>query len=238
VPLNTDDNMLIELRAPNDLIGFARYAGYLQLFYGESWPYGELSGRLTGLERPGERARMVFSLLSHGRYAQARRMLTADRDAAADPLLNRASRLLLGLSPGPVPQFDPPAPGPGLSQATRQDLARSVAAAHEALARRDEDTARKQLERIAAPLRRLCGPGLRFLYGDLLRRTADGDPSRERAAIDELEALLRDEPEYAVKRPETLFSLAQVLVDGSSFDRAARTMLRYAELVPEPGAPP
>ena len=36
--LNTDDNMLIELRAPSDLIGFSRYEGYLSVFYGQDWP--------------------------------------------------------------------------------------------------------------------------------------------------------------------------------------------------------
>jgi spermidine synthase len=238
-PLNTDDNMLIELRAPGDLIGFARYAGYLQLFYVDEWPYGAVSS-LPGLERPGERIELALSLLGHGRARRARELLADLDETGLTPelaLTLRTARLLLGQEPAPVPRFEPPRVGPTASGAARRSVEAAQRNAVQALAKGAAEQALAALELVAPGLLSRSGSSLRLLHGLSLSRAADGDAKRERAAIQTLESLARDDEAFALAHPETYFFLALALRDGSSFDRAVRTMRRYAELSPRTGAP-
>jgi spermidine synthase len=240
-PLNSDDNMLIELRAPDDLIGYARYAGYLQLFYGEGWPYGRLAGRVAGLEAPAERVRLALSLLGHGRKGRARELLAglAARDVPPELATElRTARLLLGEEPPPVPRIEPPLLGPTASRATRRAVVEAQRLAADALEEGKHERALVTLEQLAPALLERSGPGLRLLAGIAQWRAAHGDPSRERAAISALESLARDEEDFASAYPETFYFLALALRDGASFDRAVRTMRRYAALSPTPEASP
>jgi hypothetical protein len=230
--LNTDDNMRIELRAPNDLIGYQRYQGYLDLFYGDAWPYGELSQRLKGLSGANERAAMALSLLAHGRLRHARMLLATmpESDDREAKLVLRTARLLLELEPQPVPAFEAPTPllsvAPSIARALH-DVYERVLRANE---RGDYKVARGLLDALSPSLRETSGPALRFLYGFVLLKASAGDSSVERAAIEELEKLLRDHDDYARKHPETYYYLARALKAGASFDRAVRTMRTYAEL--------
>jgi spermidine synthase len=230
--LNTDDNMHIELRAPNDLIGYQRYVGYLELFYGKGWPYGELSERLKGLDDPEQRAAMALSLLAHGRMRQARILVEAMKPSTRPDtqLAMRTARLLLELEPAPEPSFAAPEPGAPLTKAIAHALAEAHALTLRALARKDAKSALTILDSLAPALLHTSGPDFQFLYGFVMLKASDGDRSLERAAVDELEHLLRDNPAYAREHPETYFYLARAQKAGARFDRAVRTMRTYAEL--------
>lgn len=237
-PLNTDDNMLIELRAPGDLIGFARYAGYLQLFYTDDWPYGELSTKLRGVSEPRDKAHMALSLLAHGRRAHAQKYLQAlGQGKESDDLFVRTAWLMLSPDAEPAPHFEPPAPGPALSSGARRAVMDAHDQALKALARKDARGAVRALETISPSLLRLSGPSVRLLYGYALLHAAEGEGSLERAAVTELEELARDDDAYAEAHPELYFYLARALEEVSSFDRAVRTMRRYAERLSVGDAP-
>ena len=86
------------------------------------------------------------------------------------------------------------------------------------------------LDALAPSLLRTSGPDFQFLYGFVMLNASGGDSTLERAAVEALEHLLRNEDAYARKHPETYFYLARALAAVGSFDRAVRTMRTYAEL--------
>ena len=230
--LNTDDNMLIELRAPSDLIGYQRYVGYLELFYGKGWPYGELSQRLAGLDSPEASAAMALSLLSHGRMRLARILLERMRPSELPDtqIAVRTARLLLELEPAPQPAFSPPESSAPLTPKLAYALREAHALTLRAVSRGDYKGALALLDALAPSLLRTSGPDFQFLYGFVMLNASGGDSTLERAAVEALEHLLRNEDAYARKHPETYFYLARALAAVGSFDRAVRTMRTYAEL--------
>jgi predicted membrane-bound spermidine synthase len=72
VPVNTDDNGLIEFAAPRDLIGYERFAGYLERLYASDWPYGRTPGRVVGIGEGATAARHLAEL-GLALYARGRR---------------------------------------------------------------------------------------------------------------------------------------------------------------------
>ncbi len=231
-PLNTDDNMWIELRAPADLIGFSRYEGYLSTFYGPEWPYGELLGRVRGLDTEPERAALALSLMAHGRKPRALAMARA-LDPAADNEVRTARRtieLLLEDGHEPAVSFEPPMPGPQMTRAMR---ARFDAAARELteLTRAGHYArALSVMESLPAPLRVMSGPGFRFLYGYLLYEAAGDDRALLKSAIEQLEDSIRRDEVYTRAHPELYYFLARAQAAASSFDKAVRNMRTYVEL--------
>ena len=232
VPLNTDDNMLIELRAPSDLIGFARYEGYLQLFYGASWPYGRLIDHLGSIDDPQRRLHMALSLLAHGRKAGARAFYEKSLDAAgADAQIDRRTiALLLGDEAEPTPTLEPPLPSLPLSDAQRSGFSQTYAEAEQAFARGAYAAAVSALERLPTPLRTLSGPGLRFRYALALLRSGGADLHRLKRAVLELEELIRRDEAYTSVHPELYYFLARALDGARSYDKAVRNMRTYALL--------
>jgi spermidine synthase len=230
-PLNTDDNMLIELRAPADLIGFARYEGYLTLFYGLDWPYGGLAGRLAGVDTQADRARLALSLLAHGRKRQAQPFVAA-LDAGAGPeveLARETARLLLDQLPAPEPALQPPSPSLFLEPWVREAFDQAAQRAAEQYARAEYKAGLATMNGIPELLRRLSGPDFRFLYGLLLYRGADGDRDTLKRAVLELEDLIRKDELYARAHPELYYFLAKALDGAASFDKAARNMRVYVQ---------
>ncbi len=250
VELNTDDNMLIELRAPADLIGYARYAGYLDLFYGASWPYGDLATHLTHVDDDEKRRAMALSLLAHGRKTRARAYLPL-----LGPATSRAQRvdqrtielMLEESSPGPgspsasvdanadarvecepEPHFDAPSPSLPMTPALRAGFARIFGEAEQAFVAHDYAAAARALERLPAPYRALSGPDLRFRYGLALLRSAGRDLGRMKRAGNEFEELLRQHEGYASEHPELYYYLARALDGARRFDKAVRNMRAYA----------
>ncbi len=230
VPLNTDDNMLIELRAPSDLIGFARYDGYLSTFYAESWPYGDLSTYLTHVDSDADKRRVALSLLAHGRKRGAARFAArihgagSDRDARID---DEALRLLLRDGPDPVPELEPPVPSLPLDAELRGQFERFYSEGARAFDSGDYKLAAAALERLPEPYRTLSGPGLRFRYALAVERSAR-DLARHKLAAAELEELIRRDETYAQAHPELFYFLARALYNARNYDKAVRDMRRYA----------
>ncbi|MCS6798168.1 MAG: fused MFS/spermidine synthase [Myxococcota bacterium] len=235
-PLNTDDNARIEFAAPDDLIGFQRYEGYLANIYSPDWPYGRLMRHLRGMGQGDEAARnhaeLALSLIGHGRKLEASEHVrrahelgTAREVAVAAEVL----RLLLSDEHEPVVPIEPPVPGPQLDAESARRLVEGFQAVRAAVDARAWATALSAMEEIPDPLRRQSGPGMRLLHGYLLYRGAETSPSNYRAAIDELEELLRAEPDYARRHPEIHYLLARAHDAELNFDKALRNMRAYVE---------
>jgi spermidine synthase len=245
VELNTDDNMLIELRAPSDLIGFSRYAGYLELFYGASWPYGDLASRLAHVDDDAKRRAMALSLLAHGRAERARAFAAQLRGAPIDRAARidqRTIELLLGRLPEPAVVLEPPLPSLPMSPALRAGFSRLYDEAERAYDAGDFGAALRALERLPAPFRTLSGPGLRFRYAlALLRSGGIGDGARAaqmKRAVLELEELIRRDETYVSVHPELYYYLSRALTGARSFDKAVRNMRAYAAATSAPDATP
>jgi spermidine synthase len=235
-PLNTDDNALIEFSAPDDLIGFSRYEGYLANIYSEGWPYGRLSGVATGYGAGDEAARryaeQALSLVASGRKGEAMRFL--DRSRAAGTVREtlvalETLALLTGERGEPRISVEPPVPGPQMDRRTAERLTSGFDAVRAAVDRGDFAAALQAMENIPAPIRLHSGPGMRYLYGYLLYKGADGDRSQYRAAIEQLEELARSDDEYVAAHPELYYFLARAHDAELNFDKSLRNMRIYVE---------
>ncbi|MET0343244.1 MAG: hypothetical protein ABW252_19705 [Polyangiales bacterium] len=205
VALNTDDNMRIELRAPADLIGFARYEGYLDLFYADAWPYGRLVPE--SFRDDAARVDLARALLAHGRPGQARTFAAHARSArgpdldALDYLLDarEAPAVSIGSATRRVPH-DEPRHAP--LQAMRDQAERAFAAG-------DYPRAVTLFDALPLPLRTLSGPDLRFAFALSLYHSANGDRAVLKRAASELEAITKREPSYAVAQPALQYYLGR-----------------------------
>jgi spermidine synthase len=231
VPINTDDNMLIELRAPSDLIGFARYEGYLSTFYAESWPYGKLSEHLTHVDDDAARRGMALSLLAHGRKNGARAFADRQQGAPSDAEARidaKTIALLLSDGPDPEPGLEPPSPSLPVDSELRTRFERFYAEGERAFRAGDFALAAAALERLPEPYRTLSGPGLRFRYALAVARSAHGELAKLKSAAAELEELIRRDESYVAAHPELFYFLARTLYKARNYDKAVRDMRRYA----------
>lgn len=237
--LNTDDNMWIELRAPEDLIGFSRYQGYLSTFYGPKWPYGHLEGHITGLDTDLERSSLALTLLGHGRRTRAKAWIerVRDRQDAEVQRMRRAVLAMLDGEPEPKPQFEPAEPGPQLDPPLRSRLLSAEREAMTLVGEGKYTEARDVLESLPAPLLAQCGPGLRFLDAYVTYKSAGESRGQLHAAGEKLEALIRSDEAYADRHPELLYFTARAFDGASSFDRAVRSMRGYVARTESPATP-
>ncbi|MEM1417978.1 MAG: hypothetical protein AAGH15_23980, partial [Myxococcota bacterium] len=236
-PLNTDDNALIELAAPRDLIGFQRFEGYLANIYSPDWPYGRMRHFATGFADEGdvaarELAELALSLIAHGQKPEAAHFIgRAQRRGHARDIYVAAEVLAKLMSPEgepPIP-IETPAPGPQLAAREARVLMEGFDAVRVAVDSGAYGTALDAMEDIPAPLRLHSGPGLRLLHAYLLYKTAPGFPSRYRDAIDQLEDLVRGEPDYVARHPEIFYLLGRAHDAELHFDKAMRNMRIYVE---------
>ena len=70
---------------------------------------------------------------------------------------------------------------------------------------------------------------MRFLYGYLLYKAANGSPSQNRASADTLEELVRTEEDYVTRHPEAFYFLSRALDAEGEYDQALPFMRRYVE---------
>jgi spermidine synthase len=244
--LNSDDNMLIELRAPSDLIGFSRYQGYLSLFYSADWPYGRIWGRMRGVDSDLARARFSLSLLAQGRKQHARPYVAAlpaqteveargsEREQNSEIENARLTALhLLSLLPEPALQLEPATPGPYLAPEARQRFEAAVTRATGLSDKGEHVAALRMLQGPDVPelLRHLSGPDFHFRYGLALYRAAEGDRAQLKRAAAELEDLIRKDELYARVHPELYYFLAKAQDSAASFDKAVRNMRAYVALL-------
>lgn len=239
--LNTDDNARIEFAAPNDLIGFARYEGYLGTIYSEQWPYGmplpALAGFGEGDDASRNYAELALSMIAHGRYGWAGEMIErsqrAGRSRETTVALEVLTHLLTSDNEPPV-RIEPPIPGPEMDRQTADQLIDGFDQVREAVDEQAYGAALVAMENIPAPLRLHSGPGMRLLYGYLLYKAADGSFAHYRTAIEHLEDLVRTEEDYVLRHPEVYYFLARSHDANGDYTDALRAMRAYVEarLVP------
>jgi spermidine synthase len=232
--LNTDDNALIELAAPRDLLGYARYDPYLAKVYGQQWPYGRLAEVVSGYDGPDrgqQSAALARRLLAHGKIREAE--LWARRAAKAGESAEAAhARLLLDLVAtredrdpeiplAPEGDLAAPVAPPHASPALVDQITRQYAEAVALVAAYKYASAFKVLEQWPDSVWGKLGPDLALLWGFLDYKTefyAD--------AIDELEPLAGDES-YVARRPATLYYLGRAYFASGNHGRAVTALERY-----------
>ncbi|HJL19652.1 MAG TPA: hypothetical protein RMH99_28575 [Sandaracinaceae bacterium LLY-WYZ-13_1] len=277
--LNTDDNARIEFAAPRDLIGFARYEGYLSTIYSPEWPYGHplratipigtggaceeaaecddddeatsqacvdgtctygvpvLRGFGQGDEASRNYAELAMSMIAHGRYGWAGDLIEESQEAGRSRETALAAQVythLLTTENEPPIRIEPPIPGPEMDRDTAEALVDGFDAVRDAVDEHAYGAALIAMENIPAPLRLHSGPAMRFLYGYLLYKAADGSYAQYRAAIEHLEDLVRTEEDYVLRHPEVYYFLARAHDADGDYAQALRAMRAYVEarLVP------
>jgi hypothetical protein len=210
-PLNTDDNALIELAAPRDLIGFERYKGYLGSVYGPEWPYGRIAGRLQGIGQgevaDAHRAGIALALLEHGRKREAAAVLQAAGNASASAELAAARgvlALLSGATAEPALTWTELAADPTLRERTNTRLREGTAEVVDWLERGEPKRAHQAAQALPDSLMRHVGTDAL-----LLRAVAAYRAGELSAVITDLEGLIRAQPDLPRTRPEALFYLAR-----------------------------
>ncbi len=243
--LNTDDNARIEFAAPDDLIGFQRYEGYLGNIYSEQWPYGHLVDAVRGFGRGDQAARhyaeQAMSLVMSGRKAEA--ALFIDRSQRAGRVRETAVALetlalLMSDEREPRVQIEPPVPGPQMDRRTAERLTTGFDAVKSSVDRSAWAAALAAMEEIPAPLRLHSGPGMRFLYGYLLYKGAAGVAAQHRAAIDVLEELVREDEDYVAAHPEIYYFLARAHDGELNYAQGLRNMRLFVEARVVPSVAP
>jgi len=236
VEINTDDNAVIEFAAPRDLIGFERYEGYLSTIYSHTWPFARLESQLENFGEGNVRARnlaeLAMSLVAHGRYDQAAQFIEQSQRAGRARETAVALEVLTHLISSdrePSIRIEPPIPGPELDRTNARRLIEGFDRVRAAVDRSEYGEALAAMENIPSPLRLHSGPSMRFLYGYLLYKAANGSPSQNRAAADTLEELVRTEEDYVTRHPEAFYFLSRALDAEAEYDQALPFMRRYVE---------
>jgi spermidine synthase len=243
-PLNTDDNALIEMNAPRDLLGYTRYDPYLAKVYGPQWPYGRLGPVVKGYDGPHRAAltgALSRSLLAHGKTREAELWARRAEAAGGGPEAGHA-RMLLDLVAtredrdpevplAPDGDLSPPVLPPDLSPALGDRLAREYTEVDALVSARKYATAFKVLEGWPPRTWGALGADVTLLSGFLDYKTEFyGD------AIDELKPLA-DDARYVARRPALLYYLGRSYFANASYGKAVATLERYLELQKALGRP-
>jgi spermidine synthase/MFS family permease len=229
-PLNTDDNALIELAAPRDLIGFERYKGYLGSVYGSAWPYGHIADRLVGMGEGAaadrHRAGVALALLEHGRKREAAAVLQrASADSGPELAVARAVLALLsGATAEPALAWRSPPADPTLLERTNARFAAGTAEVVEWLNNGDGKRAHRAALALPDSLMRHAGS-----EALLLRAVAAYRAGELSAVITEIETLLRLRPELPAEHPEALYYLARAHDALQHFGKGVSWARRYVE---------
>ncbi len=236
VEINTDDNAVIEFAAPRDLIGFARYEGYLSTVYSHQWPFARLEPVLAGFGSGDERARnlaeLSMSLVAHGRYDQAAEFIEQSQQAGRARETAVALEVLTHLLSSehePSLRVEPPIPGPELDRASAERLTGGFDRVRASIDQGNYGAALMAMEDIPSPLRMHSGPSMRLLYGFLLYKAGRGSPSQNRAAAETLEDLVRTDEDYVERHPEAYYFLSRALDAEGRYSQALPYMRRYIE---------
>ncbi len=238
LPINTDDNAVIEFSAPRDLISFASFAGYLASIYTEKWQFARLSKAVTGFGEGETRARnlanQVVSLLVNGRKGEASRFLKEARKIAPDlPAVEKAlrmSRLLRGDEGAPLPVIEPPAPSASMTGGQSRELTAKVADVMKSIDAKAFRDALERFHKIPDHLWRRGGPQMLLLKGYLHYLNADPEDSEEcEEAIEILSQLVREHEPYVAAHPESYFYLSLCHDNALHFDKAVKNIRAFVE---------
>ncbi|MDJ0762285.1 MAG: spermidine synthase [Myxococcota bacterium] len=236
LPINTDDNAIIEFAAPRDLISFSRFAGYLATIYTDEWSYGRLiqvvEGFGTGVSRARNLAEQAVSLLANGRKRQAAAFLKEAAQLASDEpsvqLTARMANLLEGKEGAPLPLFDPPSPSLSMTEDQIADLRDKVADVLKSVNARAYRDALERFQRIPEHLWRPGGAQMLLLKGYLHYLNADPEDTDEcKDAIHVLSQIVREYEAFASDHPEIYFYLALCHDNALHFDKAVKNIRTY-----------
>jgi spermidine synthase len=240
LPINTDDNAIIEFSAPRDLISFAAFAGYLATIYTDKWQFARLSQTISGIGSGTSKAKRLaeqaVSLLSNGRKREAARFITkAKTISTTDPKVvrtTRMSRLLTGKEGAPLPKFEPIRPSATMTKAQTEDLGKKVKDVEKSLASKAFRDALERFDRIPDHLWRRGGPQMLLLKGYLHYLNADPEDSEQcEEAIEILSQLVREHETYVSIHPESYFYLALCHDNALHFDKAVKNIEAYVDIM-------
>ncbi|AKF06847.1 hypothetical protein [Sandaracinus amylolyticus] len=236
VVLNTDDNARIEFAAPRDLIGFERFEGYLATIYSPEWPFGRLEDHVRGFGEGDARARnlaeLAMSLIGHGRYEVAAHFIELSQQAGRareTAVALEVLTYLLSSEHEPRVRIEEPVPGPEMDRASAEQLVRGFERVRSAIDRAQWGAALGAMEDIPSPLRMHSGPAMRFLYGYLLYKAADGSFAQYRAAAEQFDDLIRTDEDYVTSHPEVFYFLARSRDSQGEYSEALDNMRLYVE---------
>ena len=233
-PLNTDDNALIELAAPRDLIGFERYKGYLDSIYGGSWPYGHIASRIRGIgEGPTADAHLAgvaLALLEHGRKREAAAVLARGVGSRELQTARDVLALLDGKTPEPAIVWTSPRPDPTISNRSNARFLEAFRDIAAMLSRNETKRAYEVTNAVPDSLVRHFGTDAILLRGVAAYRAGDFS-----AAITDIEGLLRSQPDLPRLRPEALYYLARAHYALQHFGKGVSWAGRWLDARPQIG---
>lgn len=238
LPINTDDNAVIEFSAPHDLISFRRFAGYLATIYTDSWEYGRLSKVLSGVGDGEKKAQNLsglgLSLLMNGRKREATYFIEeSERIAPDNPAVKTArqiSVLLAGQGGTPMPQIEEPLPTPGMTDDQKKELLDRIAGVNEAMTVGARAYAGERFDQIPDHLWRRGGPQMLLLKGYIHFLNADPEDSTQcEEAIEVLGQLVREHETYVMGHPEIFYYLSLCHDNALHFDKAVKNMKTYVD---------
>ena len=234
--VNTDDNALIEFRAPRNLIEYRKYEGYLGQIYSPEWPYGRISEHLTGFGtgRQGAEsyAQLALSLIGHGKKALAATFVERAQQMGGGPTATMALeilRLLVTPETEPPLPIEPPVPGSGIEPAMAERLNEGFERVRSNIQQGKFDEALAAYNEIPEPLRQNSGTGLRLIGGYLLYKTGEPGSAEWDDAITELEDVIRADAHFVAEHPQIYYYLARAHDGQFNFDKAMRNMRAFVE---------
>ncbi|HEY3354518.1 MAG TPA: hypothetical protein VGQ83_14800, partial [Polyangia bacterium] len=241
VPVNTDDNALIEFGAPRDLLGYHRYDSSVLRVYGASWPYGHLEDLLGPAGRDADAdARLARALLGHGKLREAEEYATATAAAGGGAVAARLRTLLALARPhgdddpeAPLadpPGLDPPQLKAGLLPRVIEERTQQFLKVERELKTRSYATALKILREWPERDVIQSGDDVRLLFAFLLYKT--GFHSE---ALEHLKALAAD-PAFVARRPAVRYYLGRIDYVAGEYTRALRHFDAYIDARPADAA--
>lgn len=234
--LNTDDNALIEFRAPRNLIEYRKYEGYLGTIYSPEWPYGRIAEHLegfgTGPEAAENYAQLALSLIGHGKKALAAIFVEKAQQAGGGPTTTLALeilRLLITPETEPPVPIEAPVPGPGMEPDMAERLNDGFDRVRAAIDGGKFDEALTAFNEIPEPLRQNSGTVMRLIGGYLLYKTGEPGSAEWDDAITELEDVIRTDAAWVSDHPQVYYYLGRAHDGQFNFDKAMRNMRAYVE---------
>jgi spermidine synthase len=238
--INTDDNALLEYRAPRDLLASAARGSFAREVRSAGWPYGRLLELMQA--DPENDAAMARALLAYGRRREAGRFLERARTGgASEDVVGMIDRLRALSRPRdfrdpelPFVAGGPPLPEP--SPALFADPGRAGTGVS-ALERAYPLVAEGQWARAYRRLRELPeradsddGRDISLLLGYLAYKSVALEEARRI-----LEALAQ-RPSFVTRRPATLYYLGRTLYGVGAFRQGLAALERFAKEHPAQAA--
>jgi spermidine synthase len=248
-PVNTDDNALIEFAAPQDLIGYDAFSGYVETMYADDWSYGNVEREVVRTQDPTVRVRLLarlgVSLLAAGRPRRAGTVL----DEAASikgphgetltvPEMTHAASIWAAMTTTrePTIRLEPPSPSPSMSQEGSRLLRETFERARTAIDNGSYNTALEVLNGLPADVREQSGAGMQMTYAFLLYRTslADNAEPRFSDAAELLETLVRTEAAWCQQHPEVQYLIGRARFRNGDFPAAVQAMGHFVDMARAP----